>query len=346
MGLPALGPSRASNREAGLDAICARGPLAALTVAGTVGGWQNARDLAQDAGGRLPLRILLEDAIRHAREGYPVRSLRAALLGSGRGGCERSPRSRRFRVFSTVSPSMMPRHVQVPSGVSCALPDTLGQLAHAGLDDFYRGDVGRELATDLERAGSPVTRADLAGYRAQRVAPLAMRLRDASLWNFPPPTQGLASLILLGIFDRLGVAQPESLAHHHGLIEAVKRAFAIRDRVVTDPAFLREDPDAWLTPEAIAREAAAIDAGRAAAFPLRADHGDTVWLGAMDAEGWAVSFIQSVYWDYGSGFVLPATGVLWQNRGMSFSLDPRARNSLRPGRKPFHTLQSGASRHG
>jgi len=342
VGIEACGPAGARAeprlyREAGLDAICARGPLAALTVAGTVGGWQNARDLAQDAGGRLPLRILLEDAIRHAREGYPVAASEQRYWDREEGGATLAA----LTAIPGFLDSFAINDAAPRAGAirrQLRLADTLGQLAHAGLDDFYRGDVGRELATDLERAGSPVTRADLAGYRAQRVAPLAMRLRDASLWNFPPPTQGLASLILLGIFDRLGVAQPESLAHHHGLIEAAKRAFAIRDRVVTDPAFLREDPDAWLTPEAIAREAAAIDAGRAAAFPLRADHGDTVWLGAMDAEGWALSFIQSVYWDYGSGFVLPATGVLWQNRGMSFSLDPRARNSLRPGRKPFHTL--------
>jgi gamma-glutamyltranspeptidase len=342
VGIEACGPAgtRAEPRlyrEAGLDAICARGPLAALTVAGAVSGWQSALALSHEAGGRLPLRILLEDAIRHAREGYAVAASEQRYWDREEGGATLAALTAIPGFLETFAiDDAAPR-----AGAIRRLPrlaDTLGQLAHAGLDDFYRGDVGRELAADLERAGSPVIRADLAGYRAQRVAPLSLRLRDATLWNFPPPSQGLASLILLGIFDHLGVTEPDGLAHHHGLIEAVKRAFAIRDRVVTDPAFLREDPDAWLTPEAIAREAAAIDMGRAAPFPLKADHGDTVWMGVIDAQGWAVSYIQSIYWDYGSGFVLPATGVLWQNRGMSFSLDPGARNPLRPGRKPFHTL--------
>ncbi|MGY6568260.1 MAG: gamma-glutamyltransferase family protein [Salinarimonas sp.] len=342
LGIEACGPAGSLAtprlyRDAGQEAICARGPLAALTVAGTVGGWQLALETARDAGGRLPLRILLEDAVRHAREGYAVAASEQRYWDREEGGATLAALKAVPGFLDTFAiDGAAPR-----AGAVRRLPrlaDTLGQLAHAGLDDFYRGDVGRELAADLERAGAPVTRADIAGYHARTVTPLCLRLSDATLWNFPPPTQGLASLILLGIFDRLGVTRPESLAHHHGLIEAVKRAFAIRDRVVTDPAFLREDPDATLTPEAIAREAAAIDMGRAAPFPLKADHGDTVWMGAIDAEGWAVSFIQSIYWDYGSGLVLPATGVLWQNRGMSFSLDPGARNPLQPGRRPFHTL--------
>ena len=135
------------------------------------------------------------------------------------------------------------------------------------------------------------------------------------------------------------MAEPETTAHYHGLIEATKRAFAIRDRVVTDFGRLRHDPAAFLTPERLAREAALVDMGRAARVPLPdPGHGDTVWMGAIDRDGLAVSYIQSVYWEYGSGTVLPATGICWQNRGMSFSLDPKAVNPLEPGRRPFHTL--------
>jgi len=122
------------------------------------------------------------------------------------------------------------------------------------------------------------------------------------------------------------------------LIEATKRAFAARNRVVTDFAHLREDPSELLTPTHLEREAATIDMKRAAPFGGAIPIGDTVWLGAIDREGVAVSYIQSLYWEFGSGCVLPATGVLMQNRGASFSLDPGALNALAPGRLPFHTL--------
>jgi gamma-glutamyltranspeptidase/glutathione hydrolase len=320
-----------------LDAIPARGPLAALTVAGAVGGWAVAHEHARAAGGRLPLAILLEEAIRHGREGYAVAASEERYWAKEAGGATLAT--------LTAVPGFMenyaidgepPRTGDIRKATRLA--DTLSQLSRAGLEDFYRGDVGREIAGDLERVGSPVTREDIRRYRAQVVPAMSIRLDDCEVYNFPPPTQGLASLMILGIFERLKVTRPESLAHHHGLIEAVKRAFAIRDRVVTDPARLDVDPEDYLTAEALEREAAAIAMDRAAAFPRAQDHGDTVWMGAIDGQGYAVSYIQSIYWDYGSGLVLPKTGLLWQNRGMSFSLDARARNPLAPGRKPFHTL--------
>jgi gamma-glutamyltranspeptidase/glutathione hydrolase len=142
----------------------------------------------------------------------------------------------------------------------------------------------------------------------------------------------------MGLYERLGVKGHEGFAYFHALIEASKRALAIRDHVVTDFRDLAHDVESFLAPDALAREAAKISMTRAARLPIAFDAGDTVWMGAIDAEGRAVSFIQSVYWEFGSGCVLPRTGVLMQNRGLSFSLDPNAVNPLRPGRRPFHTL--------
>ena len=113
---------------------------------------------------------------------------------------------------------------------------------------------------------------------------------------------------------------------------------AIRDRACVDFDWATDDFAALLSAQNLDREAARIDMRRAAPWPLKADKGGTVWMGAIDGDGLAVSFIQSVYWDYGSGCVLPQTGVLMQNRGVAFSLDPQARNPLTPGRRPFHTL--------
>ena len=121
-------------------------------------------------------------------------------------------------------------------------------------------------------------------------------------------------------------------------MEATKRALAIRDAVCTDFDRLRHAPDAFLTPRALQREADLVSMTRAAEVPVRPAAGDTVWMGAIDGSGLAVSFIQSIYWEYGSGCVLPRTGVLLQNRGASFSLDPASANPLTPGRRPPHTL--------
>jgi len=219
-----------------------------------------------------------------------------------------------------------------------ALAETLAQLAHAGLDDFYRGDVARELAADLERLGSPVRREDLRAFRARTRAPLSLPIEGARLYNTPPPTQGLSSLIILGLFERLGIRHPETFEHVHGLIEAIKFATSVRDQVVTDPDHLTHDPAAFLTSAFLDKTAGRIDRGRAGPIPKLDAEGDTVWMGAIDGDGLAVSYIQSVFHDFGSGLVSPATGILMQNRGVSFSLDPRAKNPLQPGRKPFHTL--------
>ncbi|GEL43136.1 gamma-glutamyltranspeptidase [Methylorubrum extorquens] len=336
-GIEACGPAgqlatRARYREKELDAIPSRGPDAAVTVAGTVGGWRLALDMARAFGGRLPLETILADAIRHARAGCPVSASEVRYVPKELDTLHDAP---------NFAATYLDDGKPYAAGAIRAQPklaDTLVQLAHAGLDDFYRGDIGREIASDLERLGAPVTRADLTAYAAKERAPLTLRRRDATLYNFPPPTQGLAALIILGIFDRLNIAAPESTAHYHGLIEATKRAFAIRDRFVTDFDRLKGDPAAFLDPKRLDREAALIDMRRAASIPVRSGEGDTVWMGAIDNDGMAVSFIQSVYWEYGSGTVLPGTGICWQNRGMSFSLDANAVNPLEPGRSPFHTL--------
>ena len=319
-------------RAKGFDTIPARGPFAALTVPGTIGGWALALELSRNLGGKIPLRDLLADAARHAREGYAVSRSEANGAPNEWAALKDAPG---FAATYLVD-GALPKEGAIRK--PAALAATLEQLAHAGLDDFYRGDIGREIAADLGRIGSPVTRDDLVRYRAVLRDPLRINLPGRIQANAAPPTQGLAALLILGIFEALGAPCDESFAHIHGLIEASKRGLAIRDRVCTDFDALKHDLSDILSPKNIAREASLIDMTRAAPLPLPESTGDTVWMGAIDASGVAVSFIQSVYWEYGSGCTLPATGVTMQNRGSSFSLDANAVNPLRPGRRPFHTL--------
>jgi gamma-glutamyltranspeptidase/glutathione hydrolase len=161
-----------------------------------------------------------------------------------------------------------------------------------------------------------------------------------AIYNLPPPTQGIASLLILGILDALEVGKtaPAGADYVHLAVEATKRAFAVRDHVVTDPAYMTVDVQELLAPKKIRELATNVDRGRAAHWGAGRPPADTVWMGVVDGSGRAVSMIQSMYHEFGSGVVLEETGINWQNRGCSFALDPAALNSLRPGRKPFHTL--------
>jgi gamma-glutamyltranspeptidase/glutathione hydrolase len=329
-GFAGRGAAIERHRERG--AIPSRGPEAALTVPGAVDSWARALELSVGLGGKLPLSLLLDAAIRHARDGYAVSPSEARTAPIDFESLKQAPGF----AATYLAEGKLPE-----AGATRKAPllaETLSFLAHAGLDDFYRGDVGREIAADLERIGAPIARDDLRAYRAHWREPLSLRVDGATIFNTPPPTQGLASLVLLGLFERLNVARPDDFAYFHALIEASRRALAIRDRVCTDFDHLREDPADFLSAAALDREAESIDKKRAAPWPARPDAGDTIWMGAIDAQGRAVSFIQSLYWEYGSGCVLPATGILVGNRGLAFSLDPNALNPLRPGRRPIHTL--------
>jgi gamma-glutamyltranspeptidase/glutathione hydrolase len=330
-----------SYRALGLSTIPVRGPLAANTVAGTVSGWNVAHRWSQERlGGRLPLSRLLEDAIRYAREGVAVTASQ-----------ERATRTHHAILRSVPGFISMHLHDGEPfsQGETFRQPRlaaTLEQLSRAGLDDFYRGELARSVAQDLHKIGSPVSLSDLERFRARLRTPVSMPHSLGTLYNMPPPTQGLVSLLILGQLDRVLARgmDPVGAEFVHACVEATKLAFEVRDSVLTDPDYMTVDPADLLRPERLDTLAARIACDRAADWRTGTAPGDTVWMGVCDSQGVAVSFIQSIYHEFGSGVVLPESGIIWQNRGSSFSLDPRALNSLRPGRRPFHTLNPAAIR--
>jgi oxamate amidohydrolase len=318
----------------GLAAVPWRGPLAANTVAGAVSGWGEALRLSAELGGRLPLSRLMEDAVFHGENGFPVTASQTVTTAEKLSQLVDQPGFAPVYLASGASPaegSVM----RLP-----ALARTLRRIGESGADDYYAGELARDIAADLARIGSPVSAADLAAHRAQRRAPLSVAIRGARLFNFPPPTQGLASLMILALFDRLGVREAENFAHIHGLVEATKQAFLVRDAHVGDPGSMTVDPAAFLDAAILDKLAGRIDPDIALPWPQPASAGDTVWLGAIDGNGTAASYIQSIYFEYGSGCVLENTGIVWQNRGASFLIgdDGNPVRRLAPGRKPFHTL--------
>ena len=327
--------SPAFYRDRGLASIPFRGGVAANTVAGTLSGWSLALDYSREGlGGRLPLSRLLADAIHYARHGIPVtRSQHATTVGK-LDGLRGQPGFDETFLAGGEAPRTGTLFVQ------SRLAATLQQLATAGLDDFYRGDLARSVARDLAGVGSPLTIDDLRSHRAGWRTPLALPHSLGTVYNLPPPTQGAVSLLILGILDTLGIGDtdPDGADYVHLCVEAVKQAFAVRDRHITDPAYMSVDAQDLLAPHHIRALAERIDLRRAAPWGTGSGPADTVWMGVIDGAGRAVSFIQSLYHEYGAGIVLRETGINWQNRGCSFSLDETALNALRPGRKPFHTL--------
>lgn len=326
----------------GLDAIPARGSDAVNMVAGTLDGWRLALDQAARLGGTLAPARLMEDAIWLAENGAPVSESQARLTAAKRVELEPQP---------GFAPVFLPGGA-VPKVGSLlkqpALADTLRAIARDGPDAFYRGALARRVAADLARAGCPVRAADLAAYRAQSVTPLSVDLRAGRVFNMPPPTQGLASLIILGIAERLGLetVAPEGADYYHLMVEAVKQAFLARDAHIGDPDAMTADPAQFLTPAALDAMAAKVDPVRALPWPHGGEPGDTIWMGAVDGDGTAVSFIQSFYWEFGTGVVLEDTGLIWENRGHAFQLEGAGPRVLARGRKPFHTLNPALARLG
>ena len=328
-------------RAQGITAIPFRGRLAANTVAGTISGWDAAYTYSQTKlGGKLPLTRLLGDAIDYGRDGIPVTRSQELCTAGKREELQGVPGWAQTFLNNGVTPTAGSRFKQG------RLSATLEHLARVGLDDFYRGELAQSMASDLAAVGSPVSLADLHQHRAVWKTPLALQHSLGSVYNMPPPTQGLVSLLILGQLDRLLKADMDPLgaSYVHACVEATKQAFMIRDKQITDPAYMTVDPQGFLDPSRLDAMVEKISPDRALPWGKGRGPADTVWMGVIDKDGVAVSFIQSIYHEFGSGIVLDHSGVNWQNRGCSFSLDPAALNPLTPGRKPFHTLNPALAR--
>ncbi len=323
----------------GMDAIPYRGPKAALTVAGTVSGWQEALNVSEESGfPRASVAGLLEDAIRYARDGIPVSVSQAAASAA---------KLKELQYQPGFADTYLPDGKVPPAGSRFkqpALASTLTALAEQGLDSFYRGPLADKIALGMASLGMPVTSDDLRQHHARRRIPLQLQHSTGTLYNLTPPTQGLVSLAIAGITDRLGMPAADDAGSIHRIVEATKQAFSLRDKYLTDPREMTVDVQDLLNSTTLDALTAKIDLNNAAPTSGNRNPGDTVWMGVIDNQGMAVSFIQSLYHEFGSGVVIPETGLIWQNRGASFTLKPNQLLTLAPGKQPFHTLNPAAAR--
>jgi gamma-glutamyltranspeptidase len=334
----------AAMRSSGDGTIPTRG-AAAITVPGAVRSWAD----AHERFGRLAPDVLLAPAIELARDGVPV-SARFARVVEVAAPVIASALGPDAAVLKVMRPEGRPwrpgERLRQP-----ALAATLERLATDGFAALYEGDLGDRQADGLARAGCLVRADDLAAHESTWADPIGIDYRRVRVTTHPPNSSGIVALQILSILGRFdppgraafgpeGVTDPGWI--HLG-IEASKLAYADRDENLTDPVARDVPVDRLLDPAYAEELAARIDRARAAR-PLAVTNppgGGTVYLASVDREGNAVSLIQSLYSNFGSGVLDPATGILYQNRGSYFSLDPEHPNVLQPRKRTLHTLLPG-----
>ncbi|PJF30505.1 MAG: gamma-glutamyltransferase [Candidatus Thermofonsia Clade 1 bacterium] len=303
----------------------------AVTVPGAVRGWE---DLLKRHG-RMTLRDVLSDAIHYAREGFPV----APVFGTAwQGyGAWLAARPHTQDYLPNGAPPQIGQIVRL-SGMA----HTLEQIAEGGADAFYQGEPAHAIVAALSAQGGVMTLADLAAHRSTWETPIHTDYRSVTIYECPPNGQGLAALIALNIlegFDLGGLAwdSPERL---HLMIEAMRLAFADARHYIADPAFSAAPVSALLSKAYAAQRRALIGAQamQPPSFGAPLSSSDTVYLCAVDGEGNACSFINSLYMGFGSGIVAGEAGFFLQNRGAGFSLDPEHPNALQPNKRPYHTI--------
>ncbi|HLU18496.1 MAG TPA: gamma-glutamyltransferase [Pusillimonas sp.] len=341
-GLNSSGYSPAAwNRDvfAGMDQMPARG-WASVTVPGAVAAWH---ELSHRMG-RLPFERLFEPAINYGRAGFAVSPIISRLWATIAPKYKDQPGYRDYFMPQgrTPAPGELFRNPD--------LADSLQQIAATNGDAFYRGQLAEALLTHCDANGGLMSHDDLAQFKPEWCGTIQHSFAGAEIHEIPPNTQGLAALIALGILEHFDLARygPDSLPTTHLSIEAMKLAFADLHAHVSDPTSMAVPAQSLLDPEYLKSRAELIDPDRAGDFgPGAPSQGGTVYVAAADDSGMMVSFIQSNYEGFGSGVVVPGTGISLQNRGMGFSLQPGHPNEVGPRKRPFHTIIPGfAMRNG
>lgn len=222
------------------------------------------------------------------------------------------------------------------------LATTLGLIADLGPYVMYEGELADRMVATLQTYGSTMTVEDLAAHRVEEVAPLSSRYRGVEVLELPPPTQGITALTALGILEALGPLPEDPRLATHLQVEAIRAAMADRQDHLADPDAMTVTPEALLQPDRLRAMAGRIDPDRSGPWPpARPAPGGTAYLCAADGDGLMVSLIQSNFVGFGSGVVVPGTGIGLHDRGARFSLDPDDDAAIAPGRRPLHTLIPG-----
>jgi gamma-glutamyltranspeptidase/glutathione hydrolase len=328
-----LAKLREELRKINATQIPPRGPLP-VSVPGAVDGWFE----LHGRFGKLPMKELLEPAIRYAREGFPVTEVIAEGWAAN---------TRLLQQYPNYAETFMPGGRAPRKGEifrNPLLAGTLAAIAEGGRDAFYKGDIAQRIEKYMRANGGFLTAADLAAHRSEWVEPVSTNYRGYEVWELPPNTQGVAALQMLNILEpydikSMGFGSPEYL---HLLVEAKKLAFEDRARFYADPVFAKIPLETLLSKEYAASRRALIKPDKAAlAYPVdnkALDQSDTIYMSVADEAGNMISLIQSNYRGMGSGMTPDGCGFILQDRGELFSLQDGHANVYAPGKRPFHTI--------
>lgn len=340
-GLNASGPAP---QAISIEAVKARGHETMptygwipVTVPGAPAAWA---ELSRRFG-RLPLAEVLKPAIEYAENGYPLSPTLARYWAIAYNKFSQVLSGEEFAPwFSTFAPDgRPPKAGEIWKSPGHA--ETLRQIAETGAESFYRGELAEKIDAFSRQCGGFLRKEDLAAYRPEWVKPISVNYRGYDVWEIPPNGQGLVALMALNILKGFAFGEKETVDTYHKQIEAMKLAFADGFRYITQQDKMSVTIEELLS-DRYADERRRLIGERA----LTPEPGDprssgTVYLATADGEGNMVSFIQSNYMGFGSGIVVPGTGIALQNRGHNFSLDPAHDNRLEPGKKTYHTIIPG-----
>ncbi|MBW2229570.1 MAG: gamma-glutamyltransferase family protein [Deltaproteobacteria bacterium] len=305
-----------------------------VTVPGAVSTWV----AMSERFGALPFERLFDPAITYARDGFPVGPISARYWRLG---------GRMHADKPDFQAHFLPGGRAPRPGEIFRSPDTatsLESIAATRGESFYRGELAERMATCARAAGGALDENDLGNHHCDWTTPLGQRYREVTLHEIPPNGQGLAALIALGLLEYHDVAglTPDGADSIHLQVEAFKLAWVQAARHIADLDAMKRTPASFLDPDGFREQAAGIDLQRARGLTTSLPSSpDTVYLTAADADGRMVSFIQSNFLGFGSGIVVPGTGIHLQNRGRGFSLEAGHPNRVGPRKRPFHTIIPG-----
>jgi len=306
-----------------------------VTVPGAARGWES----TVEKFGNLPFREVLQPAINHAENGYPVSEVISALWKKGEDRLV-GPHARNQYLTDGNAPSVG-EIITLP-----ALGNTLQKIAKNGADEFYEGILAEKISKEVQSGGGLLSVSDLAQFEPDFIDPIKTSYRDVEIFQLPPSTQGAIVLETLNIMEELNQCDLDnSVERNHYLIEAMKIGFRDGHKYISDPNYVKI-PELYSKPYAHkkSRKVEKYAASETSTgYPL-SDASDTVLLTAADQEGNVISFINSLYGAFGSGLVPDETGIVLHSRGGSFSLNPSHANCISPRKKPFHTLIPGLIR--
>jgi gamma-glutamyltranspeptidase/glutathione hydrolase len=340
-GLNASGPAP---KNISIDAVKAQGHRemprygwTPVTVPGVPAAWGE----LSEKFGKLPLTDVLQPAINYAENGYPISPVVAYYWKVAYKKYKKTLTGKEFtHWFETFAPKgRAPKIGEVWSSKNHA--STLRSIAESKGRAFYEGELADKIAAFSKAYDGFLTKDDLIDFEPEWVDPISINYQGYKVWELPPNGQGLITLNALNILNNFDADKHISVESYHKEIEALKLAFSDGQKYITDPYFMKEKPTDFLTKAYGKKRSELIEYEAKTPAPGQLPAGGTIYLATADREGNMVSYIQSNYRGFGSGLVVPETGIALQNRGEYFSLNPKDANALKGGKRTFQTIIPG-----